>query len=1421
MGGEWKTVLKDFIINKDRLEKYIGRESYLVIPDGIKIIGEEAFKGCASIEEVLLSSTVTNIMPHAFKGCRKMKKINFPSSLISIGEYAFHRCHSLQYINLPSSVKTIGDCAFLYCDSLKSISMPNVTYLGKQVFLNDINLQTIELSSALEIDCICDVFTGCNKISEIILLNGAEKTSILLENTVERIESLSVYPLIWAIVKDIYRAMEIKDGILIKYLTNVKHVEIPNGIKEIGKSCFFDKKGILSVKLPKTLKQIESKAFRNCIGLEAIEFQTEDVIIKKGAFKNCTTLKTVYLPNGKSYQLEGILEESSEEIPQIVRTIHTQILQNFLISGTTLLWYRGGEEKVVVPDGITIIGEKAFSKNEAIRTVILPNSVEEIHEEAFLDCLLLQKINLPEKINYIGKRAFENCVKLIQIYLPESLTILENAVFHRCKKLSKIEFGSYLKEIKDLAFYKCSALAKVTFPKELYSIKDMAFYGCFSLKEIRLPESIKQLGNNVFTLSGIKSAFVSCDLEVCGSDIFSQCNQLKELVIAEGVRKIGDKFAFHCPMLKEVTLPSTLESIGKFALEDSIYLREKAECKIIVNHILLDARKEEGELVVPEDVFFIAGGACYGNTKITSVKLPKSLKGIDSRAFCGCTSLKEVILPPQITKLEEGVFAYCTSLERVISGDSLEDDLEPVVLEKDLKDDSENESLKSNLTYLSDRAFYGCENLTEVSSERVYHFGKHVFNGCKKLEKIQINPFKLKQTQVNSSELEKVQINTDELERVQTDSYKLEQTQINSFHIEIEEDAFCSTLYLENLRNISPMVRVADTIIDGFFCEGEIRILDGVKSIASFAFAGNDKITAVTAPSSLVNIGEGAFLGCKNLKKIYFSSEINFIGKRAFEKCISIIEFSCTVKEIGEEAFAYCTGLTYVALEKINTLKKETFCGCIKLERLECSSLSVIEDFCFSGCDSLKSFDFTAIKQIGIGAFFGCNSLNCISLSERIDIKAHAFEECGRLKEIILTSPKLKFGSYAFSGCSALSKIYIGGEEYLLEEYTILFHPQIPEIVKAIYASALSCFTIEEYLDSDVTYSISNYKKNGQIIFIPNGIKRIERETFKDAVELKEVFIGKTVEYIGSRAFYGTAWLEAQSKISPMVIINHILIDGTKCKGEVTIPEEVSVISGWAFANCFGLTKVIFSSEKTMAEEYAFRNCIYLKEVTDTDGKTYYLNSILDCNLSLPPKIQQIFKDCYNCFKTDENGVLIECTGNISNLTLPDKIYVIGEYAFAESNLLTYLTCSQDVHSIKKAAFKRCKWLVSVKNAVSVTRIEEFAFSECTLLESIELSEKLQFIGKRAFEHCVSLTNILIPEGVICIPERAFYRCKSLKQISFPSTLKRIEKEAFAFCSELVSVTIPENIEFIDTDAFLWCLKLNNSFISVGHFYNK
>lgn len=1334
----------DFYIDNGILMSYTGREEFIAVPEQVHTIGEGAFKGCVSLKKVVLPSGLCRILSGAFKGCRRLKEVEIPAGVTYVGDYAFHRCHSLESVSLPPSVKELGDCVFLYCDSLTDVRIPGAEHLGKQVFVNDVFLKKLEISPNLQETCICDVFTGCSRISEISFSDGRQ---FAFPNAVEVVAGEAEVPsLVRAIAVDILRMMELEGRYLVEFLINLKHVEIPEGIEKIGKSAFFDKRGIISVKFPSTLKEIESRAFRNCISLETVVFQQSQAVIHEDAFKNCSSLKEVRTLDGTSYKMEGIGGLSGEEVPPLVREIHRQVLGNFRLSGSLLLKYLGNESRVVIPEGVVCIAEEAFAGNEAVERVILPDTVETIGAGAFRGCLILQTINFPARLKYLGAGAFENCVKLLRILLPDGLEKVEDQVFKHCRRLRELSFGKAVRSIGEQAFYGCVSLGKVDFPDSLVSVGNMAFYRCRALNEIRLLPGTEKVGSLAFAQSGVKRVHIEASGREFGSDIFFQCPGLRTVVLDEGVRHIPDKLAYGCTALKSVTLPDTLESVGRNVWEYTPFLNNWLENRDEDSGVIFwDGRDLEGDVFLPKEIRIVAGGAFYGNHSLTAVHFPGHITWVGGAALKGCASLRRVTWPMAVTTAQPEVFSGCISLEAVVSASDsseVEERSEPR-FDQDIP-----------WSFIGDRAFYNCRRLSHISWKDVQGIGKEAFSGC-----ISLIPEKACSL------------------------------------LQVGEGAFEG---VGGIREESGLSVVGSIIVSGGHCKGEVCVPEGITAIAPFAFSENRQITEVVLPETLCHIGEGAFFGCSGLRDIRFPSALCVIGARAFEKCTGLQSVCLHAESVGAAAFAYCLSLEKAELQGISVLESRLFEGCENLRECVCEQASSVEKYCFSGCKKLEKFYFHLIKEIGSYGFQDCDMLREITVSRHTLVRPHGFEDCGRLERIVLAEGQgcLELCEYALSGCTALSRVEWQGQLWELHTYRDILSEGLPETIRLIFHSALSCF------DIDREEILCGYRGLGRLIKIPKGIRRIEAEVFQDILMLEQVDIPETVEYIGPRAFHKTAWMERQQKLSPMVAVNHMLLDASHCVGEVVIPEDIRLVCGWAFAGGIGIEKIRFLSDRVRVEAYAFRNCIYLKELVLADGISVVFEGIADRRKELPALAKQAVWDRLNCFKTDEEDVLIECTGNISRLLVAEGITAIGDNVFQEGNLLTEITLPRTVTSIGRNSFAGCKWLQRVYGAKSVKSIGSRAFSGCGCLEEIELSKELAEIGPRAFENCTSLREILLPEGLEEIPDRAFFRCHSLGRIHLPSTLKRIGKEAFAFCKNLETPVIPDGV-LVEERAFV------------------
>lgn len=1072
---------QELIIENNMITQCTSRQEEVAVPDGVACIGAGAFKGCASVKKILLPDSVEIIGAHAFKGCRQLETISMPQNLKEIGEYAFHRCHHLKEIALPHTVKALGNCVFLYCDSLRRIEMPGVTEFGRQTFLNDVNLEELVLSEHVNLDSIRDCFTGCNKISKITLAGNLQQTTVI-ENIVDILSgNTQTMPVVRKIVQDIYSILKIEDRTLAEYLNNVKNVELPEGITAIGKSCFYDKRGIKSVVFPKSLQKIGARAFRNCIGLEKVKFLQDDVEIEEDAFLNCSSLHELELPNDKSYQLSGLKELSGSNIPGLARQIHAQILDNFVISGTMLIKYRGCESKVAVPDGITIIGQRAFAGNEAIDRIELPDTVACIERGAFMDCVVMQSIQLSPNLEEIEESAFENCVKLIRVHLPDRLSVIPASCFKRCFALQEVyrdethsgdsmsfndmPLNDMIQGIEDLAFYGCRRLKYINLPETLQKIGDMAFYGCSGLKDIHFPQTLKEIGKLAFTKSGVPQSRIQ------------QC--LSENNIAA--------------------------------------LPDEGKNDVRLRNVFANADHAEGKIEIAEGTEYIEAFAFFGNDEITAVKFPDSLKEVGESAFYGCRNLKTVIFPKGKIILRRSCFEKCIRLEAVTCT------AEYVPQRAFAWCRMIKELQISGLQKIHKEAFQGCMGLRNVRLEAVSYIGKNAFAMCDGLRTITVGgsvflddfsfldcgnlnrfiflnavdqkhfmksgtfrgctglthieycgecwefggydslfhesiPQFMKRIYASALSVFEIDAKKRELvsygglaERVVIpfglkavgreafrDKENLRELVIPDSIEEIGPRAFDKTQWLQNQKSQNPMVLWKDILIDGTACEGRVIIPSNVRKISGWAFVNNMHLTELQFTGKTY-IEEYAFRNCIYLEKIILEDGSVY-----------------SLAALSDRNRPQPPAVTQIVRECYNCFKME---GDLLVE-------------CTGNIEQLKLP--RGIRRIGTNAFKDSNLLTEIILNGEVtEIADGAFMDCKWLQSVKNAASLKSIGKKAFSGCIRLKEIsglqakleYIG--ERAFEDCIALVRRNCQETEERAWKKALKNRELEDYYGTD------------------------------------------------------------------------------------------------------------------------------------------------------------------------------------------------------------------------------------------------------------------------------------------------------------------------------------------------------------------
>lgn len=301
----------------------------VIIDNGITSIGKLAFYKCNSLTTIDIPNTVTVIEGGAFYDCSSLAAIDIPKGVTSIKNGTFQKCSSITTIDIPDGVTTIEDLSFYECKKLTSITIPSsVTYVGGYAFTGtawDDNLED-----------------GLIYVGRVLYRYKGE----MPENTKITIKegTTSIGP----------------DAFSCK--TNLVSIDFPEGILSIGQNAFENCINITSpIILPNSMKSIEKSAFFNCKKIPSINIPDNVEYIGSNAFQSCESLRSIHIPNN-------------------LTTIESQAFSNCK-----------SLETITIPESVTTIGYKAFSACTNLRSITIGSNATDIIQ-AFDHCSSISEV---------------------------------------------------------------------------------------------------------------------------------------------------------------------------------------------------------------------------------------------------------------------------------------------------------------------------------------------------------------------------------------------------------------------------------------------------------------------------------------------------------------------------------------------------------------------------------------------------------------------------------------------------------------------------------------------------------------------------------------------------------------------------------------------------------------------------------------------------------------------------------------------------------------------------------------------------------------------------------------------------------------------------------------------------------------------
>ena len=499
------------------------------------------------------------------------------------------------------------------------------------------------------------------------------------------------------------------------------------------------------------------------------------------------------------------------------------------------------------------------------------------------------------------------------------------------------------------------------------------------------------------------------------SDDNSIKEQIKSIVIEEGITQLGYESFRSIPNVAVVSLPDTLKAIN---------------------------------------------GWCFaGCSSLIDIDLPEGLQLLDTGCFAGC-SFSEINIPSTVTSISITVFSDCQSLVNVnvASGSNSYTSINGVLFTKNgislnyyptgrhdksytIPDgtrsigmyafyrinDLEDVVLPQSFTTIGMLAFMSCSNLSSISiPDTVSNIDFSAFMDCNNLKSVTI----LNDECVLGSYCFPTSTTIICNKGSNAESFAIQ----NSYHL----------VYTDGTEYVP-------VVIDWSLDDTGILTIMGNGAVENYYHPWIDeneenkyRITSIIVGEGITQLGDGMFSGLTNLSYVSIPNTVKIIGQVCFENCSSL------------ESISLPDGLT--------TLSIMSFSGCQSLSNVEIpASLTSIGTSCFDGCYSLENIavstgnnNFVSIngvlytkgyqnllcypcgrldktyqvesntKAINMFAFYNATSLEKIVLpTGLLSIGMHAFGGCSNLNTVILPDTLNSIGSCAFSGCESLESIII------------------------------------------------------------------------------------------------------------------------------------------------------------------------------------------------------------------------------------------------------------------------------------------------------------------------------------------------------------------------------------------------------------
>ena len=1056
-----------------------------------------------------------------------------------------------------------------------------------------------------------------------------------------------------------------------------KYTTIPSYVTKIGAFAFYGCSGLTNITIPDSVTSIEGSAFYYCTGLTSVTLPENVSNIGYAAFEYCSGLKQITVnavvpPAIGSYTFDRV----SRSIPVIVPDSSVSLYQtannwnNFtnirgqsqVASGTcgyNLSWiledsvlsifgtgqmdyfnpatnpapwysYASSIKRVILYDGVTNIGQYAFSSCSAITSVTIPNSVTIIDYKAFHNCTGLASITIPNGVTEIGYTAFQNCSGLTSVTFSNSVTAIGWGAFQNCTGLTSITIPENVQDISLEVFDGCANVTSIvwnaksstssapfssietqitsfSFGEKVQTIPIGICSGMTKLTSVTIPNNVTEIGRAAFmNCSSLSSVVISDSVTSIAENAFSRCENLTSIIIPDNVRSIEEDAFYNCYNLKSIVIPNNVVRIGRGAFEHA-----GLESITFGNSVRnIESQAFEGcpltSVTLPESLDSIgdyAFGYCWN---ISSITLPNNVRHIGTEAFGYCDPLSShIVIPASVTSMGTNPFAGCYNIPSILvdSNNTVYDSREDcnAVIEtatNKLIVGCKNTVIPSSIKIIDDFAFDECEDLISITiPENVTHIGfaafdhcgftsliipdsittigQHAFQGCKRLQSLVLGK---------------------SITLIEGEAFG-DLKELKQIQIKAPVPPSIGSSVFDNVNRGIP-VYVPDTSVAAYQADPEWGRFTNItaQSQVPHGTCGNH-LNWIIVDSVLTIIGTGAIDDFASPEDVPWSE---------YTSMIDSVSIDVGVTSIGQNAFNGCTGLTTLYLsENIATIGQSAFSGCSQLQEMQLDAVvpPTISNLTFSGVSNIP----VHVPYLSVSAYKADENWNVFNIIGQNPTANGILSDnmTWTLEDSVLT----------ISGKGAMPT-FNSVEDVPWNAY----NPIVIRVNMNDSITTIGNYTFNECGILDSIHLPSMLTMMGEKSFygcssltsinIPDSVISIGKEAFNGCSSLDTVFLGDALSSIEEKVFYGCTNLVSVHIGASVKSIEKYAFANCTSLMSFTVPVPVAAVRESAFANCTNMASITFGDSVRSFGNYVFSSCtkldtVYMKPQTPPSLANY------------------------------------------------------------------------------------------------------------------------------------------------------------------------------------------------------------------------